>query len=192
MATIIDKKQKRRCIALSCMKLITSCCIKDLTISQLAKEANVGKGTIYEYFMDKEDIVLELTQALYEEYKQITNKKMSCLQNAKEKIYYSFNSLYESEFSMHRKILNIFMGICHYRDNISYKRFKKRLYKERLILFTSLVEKGVEEKILKEDTKNLAKILLNSFSSFFVIFLFYNNTKKITKEINRFLDYVVR
>ena len=69
--------------------------------------------------MDKEDIVLELTQALYEEYKQITNKKMSCLQNAKEKIYYSFNSLYESEFSMHRKILNIFMGICHYRDNIS-------------------------------------------------------------------------
>ncbi len=84
------------------------------------------------------------------------------------------------------------MGICHYREDISYKRFKKRLYKERLILFTNLVKKGVEQKILKEHTKDLAKILLNSFSSFFIIFLFYNNTKKITKEINRFLDYIIR
>lgn len=192
MATIINKKEKRRCIALSCMNLITNSCIKDLTISELAKEANVGKGTIYEYFLDKEDIILELTQALYEEYKYITTLEINKLKNSKDKIYYSFNSLYSNKFDIHRKVLNIFMGICHYRDDISYKRFKKKLYKERLILFINLVNKGVEQKILKENTKDLAKILLNSFSSFFVIFLFYRNTKKITKEINRFLDYIMK
>ncbi len=187
MANIINKRVKRRCIALSCINILTTNSIKDLTISQLAKEANIGKGTIYEYFLDKEDIVLELSQALYEEYKQISSKKIASFQNAKDKIYCSFTSLYDEEFLNHRKILNIFMGICHYRVDDSYKRFKKRLYKDHLSLFLSLIKYGIK----KENPKNLSKILLNSYTGFFITFLFYNDCKKTKKEIRKFLEYVL-
>ncbi len=68
MAQKICKHQKRESIAFSCKNLILQEGLKDLTISSLAKEANIGKGTIYEYFENKEDIVLELANILHKEY----------------------------------------------------------------------------------------------------------------------------
>lgn len=60
MAIIVDKEKKRRDIALSCQDLLLQRGISNITISQIAKEANIGKGTIYEYFGNKEDIVFEI------------------------------------------------------------------------------------------------------------------------------------
>ena len=56
MAIIVDKEKKRSDIACSCMEILLQYGIKNLTISQIAKTAGVGKGTIYEYFENKEDI----------------------------------------------------------------------------------------------------------------------------------------
>ncbi len=52
MAIIVDKIQKRKDIALACKELFFLHDIKDLTISQIAKTAGVGKGTIYDYFQN--------------------------------------------------------------------------------------------------------------------------------------------
>ena len=46
MAIIVDKVQKRSDIAFSCKKLILDKGIKNITISEIAKTAGVGKGTI--------------------------------------------------------------------------------------------------------------------------------------------------
>ena len=50
MAIIVDKVQKRRDIALTCKELFVVNGIKSITISQIAKTAGVGKGTLYDYF----------------------------------------------------------------------------------------------------------------------------------------------
>ena len=60
MPKIVDKEQKRREIALSCSNLIHEIGIRKLTVAQVAKTAGIGKGTIYEYFENKDDIVLKL------------------------------------------------------------------------------------------------------------------------------------
>jgi len=56
MPKIVNKEERRREIALSCSDLIHEVGIKKLTVSQAAKTAGIGKGTIYEYFENKEDI----------------------------------------------------------------------------------------------------------------------------------------
>jgi len=56
MAIIVDKVQKRRDIALSCNDLLLEKGIKKLTIAEVAKTAGVSKGSIYDYFENKEDI----------------------------------------------------------------------------------------------------------------------------------------
>ena len=53
---VVDKEQRRKEIALSCLDLIHDVGIKKLTVSQVAQIAGIGKGTIYEYFENKEDI----------------------------------------------------------------------------------------------------------------------------------------
>ncbi len=57
---VVDKEQRRKEIALSCLDLIHDVGIKKLTVSQVAQTAGIGKGTIYEYFENKEDIFLRL------------------------------------------------------------------------------------------------------------------------------------
>ena len=49
MAKVVNKTEKRRQIALSCKDLFLKKGMK-VTISELAKASNIGKGTIYEYF----------------------------------------------------------------------------------------------------------------------------------------------
>ena len=57
---VVDKEQRRKDIALACLDLIHEVGIKKLTVAQVAQTAGIGKGTIYEYFENKDDIVFEI------------------------------------------------------------------------------------------------------------------------------------
>jgi TetR/AcrR family acrAB operon transcriptional repressor len=65
---IIKKHTKRKVIAKSCSILLENNQYHDISISKLAQTAGIGKGTIYEYFENKEDIVFELMSCLQDEY----------------------------------------------------------------------------------------------------------------------------
>jgi AcrR family transcriptional regulator len=112
MAIIVDKEEKRRNIALSCRELLLENGIKDLTVSQIAKTAGIGKGTIYEYFSNKEDIVLEIIASFIVEHKkrliEISHQDIS----TKEKIYHFYfllfeNSQYKAQLRVYREYLAI-------------------------------------------------------------------------------------
>ena len=67
MAIIVDKDEKRRSIALACRDLLLEHGIRNLTVSQIARTAGVGKGTIYEYFGTKEEIVFAIMETIINE-----------------------------------------------------------------------------------------------------------------------------
>jgi len=96
MAIIVDKEEKRRTIALSCRELLLEHGIRNLTVSQIAETAGIGKGTIYEYFSNKEDIVFEIIASFIKEHeirlKQIAQSDLS----TKEKLL-SFYFLFFDE-----------------------------------------------------------------------------------------------
>lgn len=52
-----NKIKKRKCILDAAIKLFSNNGYKQTSIEQLAKEAGVGKGTVYSYFHNKRDIV---------------------------------------------------------------------------------------------------------------------------------------
>jgi len=54
----VVKSQKREKIILSAMKVFAKKGIKNTTVNDIAVEAGIGKGTIYEYFRDKNDIII--------------------------------------------------------------------------------------------------------------------------------------
>lgn len=70
MAIIVNKEEKRRAIALSSRELLLEHGIKNITISKIAECAGVGKGTIYEYFTNKEDIVFEIISVFIAEHEK--------------------------------------------------------------------------------------------------------------------------
>ena len=112
MAIIVDKEEKRRNIALSCRELLLEHGIKDLTIAQIAQTAGVGKGTIYEYFSNKEDIVFEIISSFIEEHeKRLMSIALQDI-SSKEKIYHFYfllfdDKIYKQQLKTYREFLAI-------------------------------------------------------------------------------------
>ena len=99
MAIIVDKEEKRRSIALSCRALLLEHGIHNLTVSQIAQTAGIGKGTVYEYFSNKEDIVFEIIASFIEEHeirlKEIARREIP----TKEKILSFYFLFFDDESS---------------------------------------------------------------------------------------------
>ena len=55
----MNKLEKRKQIARSCCNLFLKYGFNNINVNSLAKNAGIAKGTIYEYFSSKEDIILE-------------------------------------------------------------------------------------------------------------------------------------
>ncbi|HHD75009.1 MAG TPA: TetR/AcrR family transcriptional regulator [Nitratifractor sp.] len=68
LAIVVDKEQKRRDIALACKDVIIKSGVQEPTIATLAKSAGIGKGTFYEYFKSKDELLFELVHILMEEH----------------------------------------------------------------------------------------------------------------------------
>ena len=88
MAIIVNKEEKRTNIALSCRELLLEYGINSLTISQIAKTAGVGKGTIYEYFENKEDIVFEIIRTFIAEHEKKLLELVEASITTKEKLFH--------------------------------------------------------------------------------------------------------
>ena len=95
MAIKVDKEKKRNAIACSCKDLLLEHGIKDLTIAQIADTANVGKGTIYEYFKNKEDIVFEIITIFIAAYEQRLLEIVESEMSTKEKLFHFLSMTHE-------------------------------------------------------------------------------------------------
>jgi len=87
---IVDKSQRRKEIATSCYELIHDNGIKNLTVAQVAKTAGIGKGTVYEYFENKEDIVFEIINLHIEDYHNEFLETIKDVNTTREKIFHFF------------------------------------------------------------------------------------------------------
>ena len=59
-----DKKQR---IMQAAEQLFRNCRVHEVTLDEVAREANVGKGTIYLYFSDKEDLIFQAAVTGFDE-----------------------------------------------------------------------------------------------------------------------------
>ena len=56
---IVDKDRKKREILLAAMKVFAGKGVKNSRMLDIAKEAGIGKGTIYDYFRSRDEILVE-------------------------------------------------------------------------------------------------------------------------------------
>lgn len=62
---IVDRDEKRRVIAIASVEIFGSRGFERTRMDDVAKQAGVGKGTLYEYFKNKEELMDGAFQALF-------------------------------------------------------------------------------------------------------------------------------
>ncbi|MFT7823808.1 MAG: TetR/AcrR family transcriptional regulator [Sulfurimonas sp.] len=163
MAIIVNKEEKRRNIALSCQSLLLEHGINRLTISQIAKVAGIGKGTVYEYFQNKEDIVFEIITLFIAEHEEEFYQKVTQADSTKEKIYHFLNLLYiDEETNKHLSLYREFIAISLMDATPEMKRFSQTCQNK----FTEILETIFDEAINKKEIVPEARDLTLPFISF--------------------------
>ncbi len=169
LAIIVDKEQKKKDIALGTKALILKDGINNITISQIAKAANIGKGTVYEYFKNKDEIVFELVEILMQEHNERKEKQLSLHVSTREKVKSFFSFFYADEDQELREIYKQFTAIALSSTNEEMVAFQTEcytLYEKWMENYEKWMENIIEEGIEKNELKSEAKELVMGIFAF--------------------------
>lgn len=81
---ITDKKTR---ILHSAMKVFSQKGFHQAKVEEIAENADVGKGTVYEYFKSKEELFFEMFKAGSADYMDIVTAELALTNSAEEKLY---------------------------------------------------------------------------------------------------------
>jgi AcrR family transcriptional regulator len=190
MAIIVDKIQKRRDIALSCKEIFVLKGIKDLTISEIAKTAGIGKGTIYAYFKNKEDIVFEIVNILIQKRNEVVVDKLSKIKSTKDKLKY-FSSFFYSEDDLElRELYKEFISIALTSPDKEMIEFQTKCFNEHFIWFEKIIQDAIDSgEIIKHSLKLTCGLFVTA-QGMFISSTSTNAIENIESELNDYLDSV--
>lgn len=190
MAIIVDKEQKRRDIALSCRELFVSRSMSSVTISEIAKVAGVGKGTLYEYFKNKEEIVFELVDIMLGEHSLKLQMEFAKLDSIREKVKKFAEFFYTDENSELRAIYKDFVSISLAVPNADIREFQTTCFNNYYLWFVELIEEGVKSGELIEASLGLTKGLFVTAEGMFVASCTTNVFDNLQKDLNEYIENI--
>ncbi len=190
MPKIVDKEQKRKDIALSCKELFLQKGINQLTISEVAKTAGIGKGTVYEYFENKEDIIFEIINILSSEHDTVKQVLLSGASSTREKIKIFYNFFYNEEEKGLRMLLKEFISITLMNPNQAMIEYQSEQRRNYLAWFESIMQEGIDKGELKPNCMGIARGLFSLGLGVFVTYNITNTIDDIKQELNRHIDSV--
>ena len=165
MPIVVNKEEKRRSIALASKSLLLEHGIKNITISKIAERAGVGKGTIYEYFSNKEDIVFEIISVFIAEHEkrlyELINEDISTKDKIKTSLSLLYSDIYyEKQLSIYREFLAISLT-----SNVVEMIDFSRACRER---FLTILDQIIDEAVIKGEIKSEARDMVGMLHTYSV------------------------
>lgn len=165
MARVIDKKQKKRDIALSALPVFVEEGFSSVSVERIAKTAGVGKGTIYLYFESKDEVVLEIWSSLREQHFEHATQ-LKDLPTYSEKIigFFDFGLFIEEE--EHSKLLKLFfeyLGSILLTHNEKFIEYFKVICDEDFKYIHAYIEEGIAQGEFKKiDAETFAYTIIHA------------------------------
>lgn len=153
------EKNKREMIYEATLSLIEdNYQLTQIKVGDIAKEANIGKGTIYEYFDSKEEVISETIAYMIKGWVQSLERILDENNLFEE----SYRKILRELFPMMEKKHQIFMGFMMLSKSSEtsvdslHKMMEKNneeIQKAVLHLYEKIVDRSLEEGIIKEKPK---------------------------------------
>jgi len=177
------ESDKRELILRAAMNLFHRYNYEKTSMDDIAKEARIGKGTIYYYFKSKEDILLELIERefsqLYEELSEMLESSLSFDEKFAKFIEVPIEGLMKhSTFTL--EVFNRLPDMLLNRLESYIREQKKRMQSIVIQIFNE----GKEQGVLRDDIP--FEVLSNMIIRWFLFLdenVFYRDLGKFSSEI---------
>ncbi len=146
------KKDKKELILGAMEQLMASTPYTEISVDSIAKQAGIGKGSIYYYFKSKDDILYMLIdqsyrRAIREYFDSVRSRKEA---SAPEKIENLFRSVIKRDFGENEK--NILITLNLNNDMILQSKMKNVAVQEISPVLADILAQGIREGSVKTDT----------------------------------------
>jgi TetR/AcrR family fatty acid metabolism transcriptional regulator len=119
------------------------------TVSQIAKEAGVADGTIYLYFKNKDDILVQFfsykTKQVFARFREEVDKADNTIDKLRNLI-----RRHLEEFQCDRNMAVVYQAETHQNSRLVEKQIKE-MSKMYFDIVSEIVEQGQEEGVIKKD-----------------------------------------
>jgi TetR/AcrR family fatty acid metabolism transcriptional regulator len=144
-----DKNDKYHRILEAAVKVFASQGFHQCTVAQIAKEAGVADGTIYLYFKNKDDILVQFfsyrTKQVFEQFRAEVDRAGSSLDKLRNLIRRHLN-----EFQRDRDGAIVYQVETHQYNRLAETQIKE-MSKMYLDLIADIVEQGQHEGAIRKD-----------------------------------------
>jgi len=188
MAIIVDKQQKKRDIALAAKELILGYGVNNITVSQIAKSANIGKGTVYEYFKNKDEIVFELVEIMMSEHNLKKEQRLKELSSTREKIKSFFSFFYTDEDAQLREIYKQFTAIALANTDPKIIFFQRECYVLYVKWMEDIIDEGITNQELKSESRELIMGIFAFAQGSFIMNITADMGEDLKLKIDRQID----
>lgn len=188
MAIIVDKAQKRKDIALACKELLLQQGISNVTVSQIAKTAGVGKGTVYDYFENKEDIVFEIVTVMLQEHDRKKEAELQKQTSTKEKVKYFLSFFYRKETEELRTLYKEFISISLVHANQKIIDFQTACFENYYRWFAQILQEGIDKGEIIPESIHFTKGLFATAEGMFIASTVTRAISDLKQELDLYID----
>jgi len=168
-AKSINKDQKRKDIARAAMGLFAEMGFEAASMSQVAAAAGIGKGTIYEYFRSKDELIAKSIQLWMEDMLGEAQAMLQDIPDPEIKLKTfvgSFVEMFLSDEQMPRLLISIFQ-ICITRfHDTTYGSVLQSMFRSGVDSITDILMDGVEKGAFKIDSRKEAEHIAINLTAF--------------------------
>lgn len=192
MAIIVDKTQKRRDIALACKAALINDGIHNVSISKLTKEAGISKGSFYDYFENKNDLIFEIINISLSKHNELKENRLNSVKTTREKAKVFLQIFYEEDDDELKNLYKEFLSISLSNPTKDILEYHKNRNNEYFEWFVSIFNEGIKKGELKPEALNLVKGLFILGNGLFLSGLTCNFHKDDSNmaEVNEFIDVI--
>jgi AcrR family transcriptional regulator len=176
---IREKKLRKASIINAAERIFFDRGIKNTTMDQIAKKAELSKGTLYLYFKNKEDLLLEIAVKGLEKLGELMNKAYNENKTGLDNAYIMGKTYHH--FSIHHN--NYYESLVHFEsqtlDRIPSRKINKIIRTNTpLAILKQVLDKGKTDKTIRDDIPSyeLSIILWTQFTG---ILQFIRSRKKL-------------
>ena len=171
--------------------------IADTTISEITYLANIGKGTFYQYFKNKEEVVDEYIKTYFQNMYTLINERIDNFKTNKEKIFFIVKSLFMSKATDEKftYLFIEFLRLAFNKKKVESKEFYE-FNQQNINLISQYLRKGIREKEFKEcNVEETAFQIISTILGNLVLSLSYefkecdNSTKYNVQTILNSIEY---
>jgi AcrR family transcriptional regulator len=161
---IVDKQAKRAEIAAVALDVFAEHGL-DVSVEKIAKAAKIGKGTIYQYYRSKTELISESVLAYFEQIDQLTQDESQHFENPEERLRFEIKRIVETIHSS-RQYSQIVIGLlllARTKEGLSLsKDLSRSVYGRFVRLMTNRILEGISQGVFRpEIAKDAERVAIN-------------------------------